>query len=136
MRFTVSLHGQARPVVDAAIPAASHRGMYALSTREFNLRLVPELLYVWSVAVVRDPQAPSNDLVVSALLQYRPAPPAVESALRAAAPEQQAAVLAKAGFWYDAVAAADGMQARGGPATLDAMLRQEGLDTIVSTARP
>jgi|GEM_PF-3670518 len=117
MRFTVSLRGQALPVIDVPIAAPRTGGLQAVPTAALGLRLVPELVYVWSISAIRDPDSPSNDLVASALLRVRRTGAQDEVRLRAATPAQ----LAEAGFWYDAVAAAEG-------SSRAALLRQEGLD--------
>jgi hypothetical protein len=133
VRFTVVLSSQAKPLVDVAIPAPAGRGMFRLATADFALKLEPERTYVWSVAVIRDPEAPSRDLVVSAPLQRRLAPTTIVQALRDTPPEGRPGLLSRAGYWYDAVASAIGLGTPDGQAAIDIMLRGEGLDAYAGT---
>jgi hypothetical protein len=53
--------------------------------------------------------------------------PAIEAALRTAAPSRRAVVLAQAGLWYDAVAAAADISALDRHTTLDTLMNEVGL---------
>ena len=126
-KFTVSAPSRPDPVVEANIPAPQQAGVNAIRTADYRVRLQPGVLYTWSVSVILNPKAPSRDIVASASL-LRTAPDAeLESALRAAAAGQRAALFAQAGFWYDAVAAAADIEAFDRHAALDALINEVGL---------
>ena len=107
MRLVISARGQVRPLADKRIPKARRAGLQALPLRQLGLQLAPEVLYVWSVEVTLDPQSPSNDVVASALLLYRPRDPALDQALNRALVRDRPRMLAEAGYLYDAIATAE-----------------------------
>lgn len=128
LRLTITMRGQARPVADLDLPRPLSRlGVIDLS--QFNVRLAPGQLYVWSVALRLDPKAPSRDLVASALIRYQPADPAFEKALREASADQRHVLLEQNDDWYDEVALAARDYARDRGAALNELLRKAGLQT-------
>ena len=126
-RFTISTPGQARPLVDFSLPRAPSLGLVVVRLRDHGVRLPSELLCVWSVTLTTDPQAPSRDLVGSALLQYRPNKAVLGALGQDASPDRGVAALAQAGYWYDAIALAEQEQARDGGRALAALLAQADL---------
>ena len=92
-----------------------------------RVRLEPGIVYTWSVSVILNPKARSRDIVASASLMRTVAEPTVEAALRAASPNRRAAILAQAGLWYDAVAAAAETASLDRHAALDALMTEVGL---------
>ncbi len=131
VRFAISIPGQARPLADVELPraAAQSPGLAAVRLRDHGVRLPADVLCVWSVTVALDPRAPSRDLVASALVRHRPTDPALDAALREASPERRVAALARAGFWYDAVALAEQGQGRDRGAALAWLFEQAELRT-------
>ncbi|HEV2302015.1 MAG TPA: DUF928 domain-containing protein [Stellaceae bacterium] len=126
-RLTISAPWQAAPVIETTIPSPHGAGIHRVRLDRYGVRLAPGILYTWSISAVVNPLAPSRDVVASASLLRVAADPATEEAARIASPERRAAVLAQAGLWYDAVAAAadaaSGDQAQG----LRALMQQVGL---------
>ena len=74
--------------------------------------------------MILKPGAPSRDIVASASLLRVPADPRLDDAARAASPARRPALLAEAGLWYDAVAAAAVLDRQ---TALEALMRQVGL---------
>jgi hypothetical protein len=126
-RFTISAPMQPVPVIDAAITPPREAGIYALHVGDYGVRLRPGIIYTWSVSAIIDPSARSRDLVASASLLLGTPDPAVENAVRAAAPVRRADLYAQAGFWYDAVAAAAEAAPFDRDAALDALMSEVGL---------
>jgi hypothetical protein len=85
------------------------------------------VIYTWSVSVILNPEARSRDIVASASLLRTAPDPAIESALRGALASQRAVVLAQAGLWYDALAAAADIEVFDRHAALDALMNEVGL---------
>jgi hypothetical protein len=85
------------------------------------------VLYTWSVSVILNPQAPSRDIVASASLLRTAAVAGLDNGLYRAPANQRAALLAQAGLWYDAVAAAAEMEGFDRHAALDALMDEAGL---------
>jgi hypothetical protein len=132
-RLTISMRGQAKPLVDHELPHPTSR-LGAIDLRAYNVRLAPGQLYAWSVALRLDPKAPSRDLVASALVQYQPGDAAFANAARSGSPEQQLAVLKQNSYWYDEVALAARGFARDNGAALNELLRQAGLQAGAQAA--
>jgi hypothetical protein len=127
LMLTISAPSVAKPLVEAAIPAPKAAGIQALRLADRAVQLQPGIVYTWSISLVLDPQARSKDIVASASIVRAALDPAVDSAARAAAPLRRAAMLAQAGFWYDAINAAVEGEAGDRHAALDALLDQVGL---------
>src|SRR5689334_17341626 len=73
MRLTISTPGQSRPLADLELPRVRPAGLGVFRLRDRTVGLTPNLLHVWSVALVLDSNDPSQDLVASAPIEYRPA---------------------------------------------------------------
>lgn len=120
--------GGEEPVVEVTLNPPMQAGIHAFQIDQEALQVGTS--YQWSVAVVTDPDARSNDVFASALMTRIEAP--------ANAPEfsddlARARWLAGQGIWYDAMAALS-QAARSGSdqarATRAALLGQVGLDEI------
>jgi Domain of Unknown Function (DUF928) len=135
MRLAISTPGRSRPLADLDLPHPRSAGVSVVRLRDHGVRLTPSLIHVWSVELKLDPDNPSRDLVGSAPIEYRPADPALERALREVPPERRYAVLARAGYWYDAVELAQVNRDHDGGAALNALFVQEELP-MAAESRP
>ena len=126
-RFTISAPGRPAPVLEVAIRAPVAAGIYRLDLADYRLRLLPGIVYTWSVSAILDPRIPARDIVASASLVLSPPDPTVAAALAVVSPTRRAALCARAGLWYDAVAAAVAAGPEDRHAGLDALLREVGL---------
>ena len=129
-QFTISAPLRPQPVLEVTIPSPSAAGIYALRLGDYRARLEPGIIYTWSVSVIVDPKAWSRNVVASAAILRAGPDPASEPAIRAASPTRRAGLLAQAGLWYDAVAAAAESQALDRHAALDALMVQVGLGEL------
>ena len=127
VRLAVSTPGQARPLATLDLPRAQPPGLGVVRLRDHGVRLAPDLLCIWSVTVAVNPRAPSQDLVGTALIQYRPGGPALQAATREASLDRRIDTLLRAGYWYDAVALAVRSRDGDGGAALARLLRQAEL---------
>jgi Domain of Unknown Function (DUF928) len=125
--FTISVAGQPSPVLEVDIPSPSATGIYSFRTADYRVRLEPGVLYTWSVSAMVDARAPSRDIVASAALFRVPPDPALDYQLRNAFPTRRAKLLAQAGLWYDAVAAAAETATLDRHTELDALINEVGL---------
>ena len=123
VRLAISTPGRARPLADFPLPRIQPSELGIVRLRDHGVRLAANQLCVWSVTLVLDAHAPSQDLVGSALIRYRP---------NRSVPQAPAA-LARAGYWYDAVALAERSQNADHGTALAALLRQADLPTAVRT---
>jgi len=126
-QFTISTATQPKPILEVNIPAPRDAGVYSIRTADFPVRLESGVLYTWSVSVILNPKARSRDIVASASLLRTAAEPSIEATLRAAPPNRRSALLAQAGLWYDAVAAAAEGAAFDRHAILDELMNEVGL---------
>jgi uncharacterized protein DUF928 len=127
MKLTISAPMQPTPLLETTIPSARSPGIQALRLADYRVQLRPGTVYAWSVSVTLDPNSPSRDIVATASIMRTTTDASVDTAVRAAPPQRRAAVLAQAGLWYDAVAAAADSEASDRHAALDALLDQVGL---------
>jgi len=127
VQLTISAPRRAVPLLEVNIPAPGAAGLYALRLADFRARLDENTVYTWSISVISDPRERSDDVVASASLLRTAPDPGLESAIRAAPPLRRMTLLAQAGLWYDALAAAAEIKDQDGHATLDALLEQVGL---------
>jgi uncharacterized protein DUF928 len=134
MQLTISAPLRPAPVVEVTIPQARAPGIYPLRLSDYRVRLEPGIVYTWSVSIIIDPKAWSRNIVASGAILRTPPEPASVSAASAAVPGQ-AALLARAGLWYDAVAAAADSRGTDRHAMLDRMLAQVGLSEVVRFER-
>jgi uncharacterized protein DUF928 len=127
-RFTISAPGRPDPVLDATIPPPDAAGIYRLDVADYRVRLDPGIVYTWSVSAILDPQNRARDIVASANLMLSTPDSTAENAIEDASPVRRAALCARDGLWYDAVAAAVAAAPADRHVGLDALLSEVGLD--------
>ena len=130
MRIAISALGRSRPLADFELPRAQPGSLNAVNLSDWRVRLSPNLVYVWSVALVVDSNNPSRDLVGSAPITFRPADPDLQQAAREAAPERRYAVFAQRDYWYDAVKYARANWDRDQGVAMAELLAREGLHVM------
>jgi hypothetical protein len=123
-RLTISAPGQPAPIVETNIPSPQAAGIYGIRLGDYRVRLDPGVVYTCSLSIILNPSAPSRDIVASASLLRILPDPNLDAALRAAPSARRVALLADAGLWYDAIAAAADLDQH---AALDAMMNEVGL---------
>jgi hypothetical protein len=123
-RLTVSAPMQPAPLLETNIPPPQGAGIYAVHLADYRVRLEPGIVYTWSISIIRNPNAPSRDIVASASLVRVPIDPNLDAELRAAPAVRRAALFGNAGLWYDAIDAAADLNQRG---VFDALLQEVGL---------
>jgi hypothetical protein len=126
-QLTISRPLVAKPVLEATVASPPTRGLYALRLADYHVQLESETAYTWSVSAIVDPKTWSRNVVASATIERVTAEANLAAALNAAAPARRAALLAGAGLWYDAVAAAAEAANLDRHATLDELLTEAGL---------
>ena len=136
-RLTISTSGLARPLADLELPSIPASGLSVLRLRDHRIQLPADRLCIWSLTLPLDPRAPSEDLVCSALIQYRPDGPGFRAANRQDPVTARIAALARAGYWYDAIALARRNQAADHGSALASLFAQADLPTagIFGSAR-
>ena len=129
MQLTISAPLQPEPILEVTIHQARAPGIYPLRLADYRARLEPGIVYTWSVSIILDPKAWSRNIVASAAI-LRTAPDPASASAAAAAGQHPAAMLARAGLWYDAVAAAFDDRGSDRHAALDQLIEQVGLSEV------
>lgn len=87
----------------------SSSGIMQLSLAKENYRLSIGQKYLWQIALLCNPNRPSQDLVAAAVIEVVAMPPPLANALaQVKGPLKQAELYAEAGLWYDAMSLALG----------------------------
>jgi hypothetical protein len=90
------------PVLELSLPGPLAAGVHRVSLGEHGVHLAPGIDYRWFVALVRDPERRSQDLVSGTAIRYVPPTPEQGARLAAAPPARTAHLYAESGYWYDA----------------------------------
>lgn len=115
------------PLFRRAVDGRYDAGYHALDLGAYDVQLVENRVYQWSVAIVRDPERRSQDIVAVATVER------IGAEDLGAAPSTSVNHLADAGLWYDAIEAIGPPAASAtGRDQLDALLRQVGLAEVRS----
>lgn len=130
---TLTQPEKAKPLLDLQSSGPTAAGIHSIKLSDFKVKLEPNIVYKWSVAVVVDPHNRSEDIVADGVIEYVPASPELAAKLAAADDSNRSAVYAAAGIWYDAL---DSLSTLIGKNPQDqalqsqrvALLRQVGLD--------
>jgi hypothetical protein len=100
--FTLTREDSVTPVAETTLPGPLEAGVHSVRVSDLGVRLAPGGTYVWSIALVPDPDRRDRDVVSTAAIERTQAPPDLESALASGAVAYD--VLARSGIWYDALA--------------------------------
>lgn len=106
-----SYDGKGKQVYQAKL--ASSAGIMTHTLPQQQVSLSPGKTYIWQVAVICNPNSPSQSLVVSNRLKIVAADPTVAAQLNNSKdtnPVTRAEIYAQAGLWYDALAEVATMQ--------------------------
>jgi hypothetical protein len=104
------------PLLELSLPGPVAAGVHALDLGALGIALEPNKTYRWFVAVVHDPLRRSRDELAEGAIERVAAPTGAKSAGAAATDRERKAsdrranalAQARAGFWYDALAARPG----------------------------
>lgn len=101
--FVLSDERKVAPLWRQSVTDTFRAGIHALPVSNMNLTLAPGVSYRWFVALVRNPDQRSNDIVSSGTLERVAPPPALDEQLATTSLEERAAIFAAHGLWYDAL---------------------------------
>jgi uncharacterized protein DUF928 len=97
-------HIGTRPLIEHRLPPPVRAGIHALRLADHGVRLVPATPYQWSVAIVRDDERRSRDVLAIGLIERVELPTVLGQRLAPATPAERVSLYAEAGLWYDAIA--------------------------------
>jgi uncharacterized protein DUF928 len=135
IEFTVAELGTGRPILETRLPGPVKPGVHRIDLADYGVRLSPDVQYQWFVAIVRDPDRRSKDILAGGTIQRCQIPEGFGARVAATDLAELPTVYATGGFWYDAVAAiSERIEATPNDPALrsqrDALLRQVGLPYI------
>jgi hypothetical protein len=128
------------PMVEKTMDGVQSAGVHAFALRDASIRLKPGVDYQWSVALVPDPDQRSGDVLSQGVIQRLAPKDELAEQLKSASGVQRAALLARAGIWYDAIdALSSAIAADPGNVALRAqraeLLAQVGLKEVAAYER-
>ena len=94
-----------QPVLEIRIPAPIAAGIHRVRLSDHGVRVAPDAVYRWYVAVVADTGRRSRDILAGGTIQRVQPTAELLAKLRDARREDAPALYAEAGLWYDALAA-------------------------------
>ncbi len=89
------------PLLELTVPGPVERGIHALRLEDLGLRLDPEKIYSWNVALVMDAKRRSNDTFAEGFIARTPVTSILTQSLKDA--QETFAPYALSGIWYDAM---------------------------------
>ena len=104
VEVTVTAPRAIKPLLQLQLPAPVAAGIHRIRLQEHGVRLQPGIAYRWYVAVVTNAHRRSKDVLAGGTIERIEPADELRSALAKAGPAHSAALLAQAGYWYDAVA--------------------------------
>lgn len=140
MEFTVVEAMGVEPILEVALPSPTEAGIHILSLAQYDLRLETGKTYQWFVSLIPDPARRSKDIIAGGMLEVERLPENIAEAVKQATPQDATKLLAKAGFWYDAMGViSHGIQANPTDRALHdvraALLEQVDLNTVALVDR-
>ncbi len=91
------------PVLELTLQPPIEKGVHALRLEDHGVALKADVEYQWFVAVVKDPDQRSNDVLAGGSIKRIGASDAIEAKLRDAKQNMRPAIYAESGVWYDAI---------------------------------
>jgi len=103
VEFTVVEAMGVEPILEVALSSPTDAGIHILSLAQYDLRLETGKTYQWFVSLIPDPARRSKDIIAGGMLEVERLPENIAEAVKQATPHDATKLLAKAGFWYDAI---------------------------------
>ncbi|HEV3271665.1 MAG TPA: DUF928 domain-containing protein [Candidatus Methylacidiphilales bacterium] len=111
-----------KPLLLLKSSAVTPAGIHAIRLSKFDIKLKPNVVYRWSVAVVVDPRNRSQDIIANGVIKRIDPSPELAGKLGQASETDKPALYAENGIWYDAL---QSISDQIDHAPQDASLRQE-----------
>jgi hypothetical protein len=92
-----------RPLLQVKANGNGQAGIQRIKLSDHNVKITPGVEYQWVVALVKDPDNRSSDLVASGVIKRVEASADLKGKVAAANPASLPGVYAEAGIWYDAL---------------------------------
>jgi len=140
LEFTVLDGIEVDPILEVRLSSPAEGGIHMISLGEYDLKFEQGKTYQWFVSLIPDPARRSKDIIAGGMLEVVSLPEDIAEAVKQASPQEATKLLAKAGFWYDALGAiSQEIQAnaseRGLRELRAALLEQVDLSTVAQIDR-
>ena len=140
LEFTVVEGMEVEPILEVALSSPTEAGIHILSLAQYDLRLETGKTYQWFVSLIPDPTRRSKDIIAGGMLEVERLPDGLSDDVKQVTPLDATKLLAKAGFWYDAMGViSSGIQANPTDQALRevraALLEQVDLNTVAQVDR-
>ncbi len=103
LEFTVLEGIGVNPILEVRLSSPAEAGIHMISLGEYDLKFEQGKTYQWFVSLIPDPTRRSKDIITGGLLEVMSLPENIAEAVKQATPQEATKLLAKAGFWYDAI---------------------------------
>ncbi len=102
VRYVLDNEDEDEPLLDETVDSFSGKtGIHALSLKQYEVKLKPDVEYQWTISLIVDPDNYSGNIVANGAIQRVEAPSDLSEQLQADTPHF---VYAEQGFWFDAIA--------------------------------
>jgi len=105
IEFTLIDEEAINPLIETRLPSPSQAGVQRIRGSDYGIRLSPDKMYRWSIALVLDPDHRSKDILASARIQRALSSEIPNFSIGKPDAIQQTFTHAEAGLWYDAIGA-------------------------------
>jgi uncharacterized protein DUF928 len=103
LEFTVVEAMGVEPILEVVLSSPTEAGIHILSLAQYDVRFETGKTYQWFVSLIPDPARRSKDIIAGGMLEVETLPENIAEAVKQATPRDATKLLAKAGFWYDAM---------------------------------
>lgn len=101
--FTLIDEEATDPLIETRLESPIPAGVHSIQLSDYGVRLSPDKMYRWSVAVVLDSEHRSKDIMASARIQRALPSEVPHIPMEQSDAVQQTLTNAEAGLWYDAI---------------------------------
>jgi hypothetical protein len=113
VEFSLSVENSGEIIVEDLLPPVTKAGIQSITLSAFNVKLQEGTTYLWSIALVVDPNDRAKDILISTAMRRE----------HTIIDLNDAAQLAQAGFWYDTLHYVSDKK----PSQVSALLKQIGI---------
>ena len=103
LEFTVLEGIGVAPLLEAPLSSPREAGIHMISLGEYDLKFEQGKTYQWFVSLIPDHARRSKDIIAGGMLEVVSLPENIAEAVTQATPKEATRLLARAGFWYDAI---------------------------------
>ncbi len=123
------------PVLRKSIELPVKSGFHKMSMADHTIYLEPDVEYTWSIALVKNPESRSLDVVSSGSVKYVEGSSELQARIKQSTTDQRPFVYAQSGFWYESISELIEQiekqpQNKQLPHNLMALLEQAGLQQV------